>query len=307
MSEKILVIDDHFETLRLTSLILKRKSYTVLTAQSGAIGLEIAKQEKPNLILLDIMMPEMDGIEVCRLLRADALFHNVPIMMFTARAHESDREEALKAGASGYVVKPTRPKELLARVEEALAKPIESQVVRKHVNQGYVAVGLMAARAGLDTHSVAINLAHAFANTKRPTTLVELLELPAHRPKASLNGFKKQPQFDAGSIQAGELLVIDLGHKLADEMRPILAQLSHIIVCFSADLMVILDAEAQLNALEAELPRHVQRHGLMLQSAEGVMIGRSKVEALLQQPMLDTIDVEYNDEQYRQLVAQLIN
>lgn len=125
MSEKILVIDDHFETLRLTSLILKRKSYTVLTAQSGAGGLELARQSKPDLVLLDIMMPEMDGIEVCRQLRADTAFDNVPIMMFTARSREADRGEALRAGASDIVVKPTRPRELLDRVGEMLSKQHE--------------------------------------------------------------------------------------------------------------------------------------------------------------------------------------
>ena len=306
MAEKILVIDDHFETLRLTSLILKRKSYTVVTAQSGAGGLELAKQDKPDLILLDIMMPEMDGIEVCQRLRADPAFRDTPIMMFTARSHEADRDEALQAGATDYIVKPTRPKELLERVEEILAKPATTRLVHPYSANGHIAVGLLGARAGLDTHLVATHLAHAFANTERPTTLVELQGMPQHRPKSSLNGFTKQPQFDTEAIETNELLVVDLGHRILPAMEPILAQLSHIVVCFSADLMMILDAEAQLRALETQLPRHVQRHGLMLQSADNELIGREKVETLLQQSVLDVIDIEYNHEQYQQLVRQLI-
>ena len=306
MSETILVIDDHFETLRLTSLILKRKSYKVLTAQSGAGGLEIAKQSKPDLVLLDIMMPEMDGIEVCRQMRSESMFDNVPIMMFTARSHEADREEALQAGASDYIIKPTRPKELLERVEDILSKTHEIVVPAMPATRGHVAVGLLAARAGLDTHAVATRLAHVFANGERATTLVEIVGRPVHRPKMSLNGFKKQESFDAAAIEQGELMVVDLGHQLSSEMTAVLPHLSHLIVCFSADLMVILDAEERLRTLADELPPSVKLHALMLESAETPVIARERVEDLVRQPVLDIIHAEHDLDQYRELAERLL-
>ncbi|MGB1250884.1 MAG: response regulator [Candidatus Promineifilaceae bacterium] len=308
MSETILVIDDHFETLRLTSLILKRKSYKVLTAQSGAGGLEIARQKRPDLVLLDIMMPEMDGIEVCRQMRSQPGLDSVPIMMFTARSHDADREEALQAGASDYIVKPTRPKELLERVQDVLSKT-QMLTMEPTMSSGqHIAVGLLAARAGLDTHSVATRFAHVLANTDRSTTLVEPLGRPVTRPKIALNGFSKQPDFDAAAVEAGELVVVDLGHTVSPAMRDVLPHLSHLIVCFSADLMVILDAEEKLRSLADELPASVRLHGLMIEeSAEAATISRDKVEALVHQPILDIIHADHALDQYQQVVAKLLN
>ena len=120
--ERILVIDDHIETLRLISLILQRHGYQVDTAYSGAKGIEMANANLPDLVLLDIMMPEMSGLDVCRHFRMIPALASVPVVMFTARAQNEDRIEAYKAGADDYIVKPTRPQELVERVKGLLEK-----------------------------------------------------------------------------------------------------------------------------------------------------------------------------------------
>lgn len=120
MPAKILVIDDHEPTRDLIKIILTRKGYEVVESPSGAGGLTMADQERPQAIILDLMMPEMDGHEVCRLLRAKPDLAKIPILMFTARSQVTDKLASFDLGADDYLVKPTTPQELLRRVETLL-------------------------------------------------------------------------------------------------------------------------------------------------------------------------------------------
>lgn len=113
MGKKILVVDDDVKTVVLVKLYLERDGYKVLTAYDGVEGLRLAEECHPDLIVLDIMLPEMDGLEVCRTLRSET---NVPIIMLTARATEDDKLTGLDIGADDYVAKPFSPKELAARI-----------------------------------------------------------------------------------------------------------------------------------------------------------------------------------------------
>ena len=113
MSDKILVVDDEKSISKIIAYNLKKEGYEVLCADDGEMGLQLALSEKPDLILLDIMMPKMDGYEVCRKIREQS---NVPIIMLTARADEVDKVNGLEIGADDYVIKPFSPKELEARV-----------------------------------------------------------------------------------------------------------------------------------------------------------------------------------------------
>jgi DNA-binding response OmpR family regulator len=121
---KILVVDDDSNVVKLVRLYLERDGHEVLTASDGVAGLEMARDEQPDLIVLDLMLPRMDGMEVCRTLRAESL---VPIVMLTAMVEEDDRLAGLDLGADDYVTKPFSPRELAARVRAVLRRTARDQ------------------------------------------------------------------------------------------------------------------------------------------------------------------------------------
>lgn len=135
MVDKVLVVDDEIALQETLEYNLAKQGYQVFTAADGPAAIEIARREKPDLIVLDLMLPGLDGLEVCRVLRRDM---NVPILMLTARADEVDRIVGLEIGADDYLTKPFSMRELLARVkallrrvrltrEEALAEALTAQ------------------------------------------------------------------------------------------------------------------------------------------------------------------------------------
>lgn len=159
MSEKILIVDDDLDTLRLVGLMLERQGYQVLSASNGSQAVELAQSELPDLILLDIMMPEMDGYEVARRLRGDSYTENIPIIMFTAKSQIDDKLMGFEAGADDYLTKPTQPRELFAHMRAVLSrtKKTSSTPFAPAGERGFV-IGVLAARGGLGVSTVAINL-----------------------------------------------------------------------------------------------------------------------------------------------------
>ena len=115
----ILIVEDDRATAELVRLYLIRDGYSVVLAADGAEGLRLAREHNPLLVVLDLMLPKMDGIEVCRTLRSES---NVPIIMVTARVEEEDRLTGLDLGADDYVTKPFSPRELVARVRAVLRR-----------------------------------------------------------------------------------------------------------------------------------------------------------------------------------------
>jgi len=115
----VLVVEDETSLLETLEYSLQHQGYTVYTASDGLKALDIARQEKPDVILLDVMLPSMDGIEVCRTLRQEM---NVPIIMLTARAEEVDKIVGLEVGADDYMTKPFSMRELLVRVKALLRR-----------------------------------------------------------------------------------------------------------------------------------------------------------------------------------------
>ena len=205
MPEKILIIDDDLDTLRLVGLMLQKQGYQIVAASGGAQGLELAFAEIPDLILLDVMMPQMDGYEVARKLRANFSTVDIPILMFTAKSQLDDKVTGFEAGADDYLTKPTHPTELQAHVKALLARTSKAKInppTGPIMDQpGYV-VGVLAARGGLGVTTVACNLAAALRkktdskvilaefrpgqgtlvldmNLQKATGLTELLNMPA--------------------------------------------------------------------------------------------------------------------------------
>ncbi|MFT5240949.1 MAG: two-component system alkaline phosphatase synthesis response regulator PhoP [Candidatus Promineifilaceae bacterium] len=120
--ETILVIEDDDDILELLSYNLEREGFAVLRAETGEDGLQCMADTAPDLVLLDLMLPQMDGLEVCRRVRADAQLKRIPIIMITAKGEESDVVVGLELGADDYVAKPFKPRELLARVRAVLRR-----------------------------------------------------------------------------------------------------------------------------------------------------------------------------------------
>jgi DNA-binding response OmpR family regulator len=119
MNAKVLVVDDEVEIVRVLRGYLERAGFQVLTAYDGKEALRIAHQERPDLVMLDLMLPGVDGLDVCRALRQES---DTPIIMLTARVEETDRIVGLELGADDYVTKPFSPREVVARVRAVLRR-----------------------------------------------------------------------------------------------------------------------------------------------------------------------------------------
>lgn len=140
MTEKtVLVVDDDVKTVELVKVYLNRDGYRVLTAYDGVEALRVAREGNPDLVVLDLMLPDVDGLEVCRTLRHES---DVPIIMLTARTTDQDKLTGLDLGADDYVTKPFSPKELAARVRAVLRRlPGErgpAQITRGELTMNFV-------------------------------------------------------------------------------------------------------------------------------------------------------------------------
>src|SRR3989338_6660927 len=115
--QSILVIDDEKDILKLLQYNLEKEGYRVVLAKTGEEGFELARSKKPDLIILDLMLPGIDGIEVCKLLKASSDTKNIPVIMLTAKSTDVDQVVGLELGASDYIPKPFSVKVLLARIK----------------------------------------------------------------------------------------------------------------------------------------------------------------------------------------------
>jgi DNA-binding response OmpR family regulator len=120
--KKILIIDDDAFIRRPLEFILREEGFAPVTAVDGEDGLAKLEGEKPDLIVLDLMMPGLDGFEVCRRVRTDPRFSSIPVILLTAKGQESDSERGLAVGATEFMSKPYSPSELLRRVREILSE-----------------------------------------------------------------------------------------------------------------------------------------------------------------------------------------
>lgn len=171
MAPKILIADDDPETLRLISLMLQRQGYQIITAANGIQAIGLARVEKPDLMIIDVMMPDLDGFEVVRQLRKNPDIAATPILMFTAKIQVEDKVQGYEAGADDYLTKPVHPAELQARIRSLLTRSqTRAAVSAPNVPRGYV-VGVLGAKGGVGTSSLALNLAVGFQKTNKGTSL----------------------------------------------------------------------------------------------------------------------------------------
>jgi DNA-binding response OmpR family regulator/CO dehydrogenase nickel-insertion accessory protein CooC1 len=177
MAEKILIIDDDVDTLKLVGLMLQKQGYQIVAANNGSQGLEQAETENPDLILLDVMMPDMDGYEVTKRLRANPLTANTPILMFTAKTQLDDKVTGFEAGADDYLTKPTHPSELNAHVKALLSRTTKGKVstLPLPTEKRALTIGVLSPRGGQGVSTVAVNLGDALRlATKTEVIVAEL-------------------------------------------------------------------------------------------------------------------------------------
>lgn len=174
MNEKILIIDDDVDTLKLVGLMLQKQSYQIVAANNGLQGLEQAENENPDLILLDVMMPGMDGYEVAKRLRANPLTANTPILMFTAKTQLDDKVTGFEAGADDYLTKPTHPSELNAHVKALLSRNMKSKVATTPLptEKRALTIGILSPRGGQGVSTVAVNLGGALHLASKADVIV---------------------------------------------------------------------------------------------------------------------------------------
>jgi DNA-binding response OmpR family regulator len=144
--KRVLVVDDDVKTVELVKLYLNRDGYRVLTAYEGLEALRLARESHPDLIVLDLMLPGMDGMEICHTLRAES---DVPIIMLTAMSTDDDKLKGLGLGADDYVTKPFSPKELAARVRTVLRR-MPGERGPEEINIGALSVNFLRHEASLN-------------------------------------------------------------------------------------------------------------------------------------------------------------
>ncbi len=207
MPEKILIVDDDAETLRLIGMMLERQGFIIASLNSGLQAVEMAQVEKPNLIVLDVMMPDIDGYEVTRQIRKEPSLMDIPILMFTAKSQVNDKVIGYEAGVDDYLTKPVHPAELVAHIRALLSRARVRPAPVPEVKKNFI-LGIISPRGGMGVSTLALNLAAVLAKTThegviaaelKPSQgtwitdlgltnvngLESLLELPANEIKSS--------------------------------------------------------------------------------------------------------------------------
>ncbi|HWE94952.1 MAG TPA: response regulator transcription factor [Tepidisphaeraceae bacterium] len=138
----ILVIDDEKDLIDLVRYNLEKEGYDVIAASDGQAGLDVATRHRPDLVVLDLMMPGIDGLQICQRLRADQKVGRIPVIMLTAKATEADRIVGLELGADDYITKPFSPREVVARVKAVLRRASAQQEAPQVIRSGNLEIDL---------------------------------------------------------------------------------------------------------------------------------------------------------------------
>ncbi|MGE5588633.1 MAG: response regulator [Clostridia bacterium] len=224
MAKKILVVDDEAPILELVRFNLEKEGFSVITASDGEDGLRRAHSEAPDLVVLDLMLPGIDGIEVCQQLRRET---NVPVLMLTAKSEEFDRVLGLSVGADDYVTKPFSPRELVARVKALLRRrDMDLEETRARDASGRIHVGDLV----IDTSRFEVEVRGA--RTELTPKEFDLLRvLVANRGKVLTRDFLLEKVWGyeyGGDTRTVDVHVRRLRQKIEeDDSRPIYIQTVH--------------------------------------------------------------------------------
>lgn len=169
---KILIVEDDRDIVEMVEYNLKEQGYETVSVLNGQKGIELAKKEQPDLIILDIMLPVTDGFEVCRILKNDQRTSNIPIIILSAKSQETDKVVGLELGADDYVTKPFSPRELIARIRAILRRGREHRLDEK-TERGDIIIDKVRHKVTVGKEEIALTF-----------TEFRLLEFMARRPGA---------------------------------------------------------------------------------------------------------------------------
>lgn len=212
MSKKILIVDDEKAIVDILDFNMKKEGYETLRAYDGKEGLQLARDESPDLILLDVMLPHMDGFEVCRTLRDEG--NDVPIIMITAREEETDKVLGLELGADDYITKPFSVRELMARVKTNMRRAKSSSEV-PYIESANT-LRLRGITIDLDRHSVFKN-GKELELTQREYELIKFLAATPGKVVSRQELMSEVWQYDYyGDLRAVDVAIRRLREKLED-------------------------------------------------------------------------------------------
>lgn len=247
MAEKILIVDDDPETLRLVRLILQRQGYLVATAINGMQGITMARTEQPDLILLDVMMPDLDGYQVCSQIRLNPDTVNIPIIMFTAKSLVEDKVAGYDAGVDDYITKPIHPAELAAHIRSLLSRRKTQGEIKP--SQGHV-IGVIAAKGGVGVSTIALNLAVSI-HIKTNTNVIAAEMCPSQGTWSLLLGLPNSE----GLIHLLEMPSASINrNSIEKEMIKSSTGVSLLLASTSLKNPEVLNATEQLKTLVQQLP-----------------------------------------------------
>ncbi len=322
MAEKILIVDDDIDSLKLIGLMLQRQGYEISAASSGGQAISKAVAESPNLIILDVMMPDMDGYEVCRRLRGDSNTQGIPIIMFTAKTLVDDKVAGFEAGADDYLTKPTHPAELASRVKAVLARSVAQ---RRTANDTGMMIGFLGTKGGVGTTTLAMNVA-ATIGQKEPTILSDIrlgqgslglaLGLGRSAGLANLLG-RPAPDLTARAVE-GELVTHSSGIKLLlSSARPKETQINvnpESVATILKGLRqlarnVIIDLGSGLSRQNARLIKDIDQIALvvepyrvtlnmareLLKEMEGIGVGKGRINIIMLSRSQSTLQVPWQE------------
>lgn len=313
MAEKILIVDDDLDTLRLVGLMLQRQGYEIVAANNGEQAVTMAQGESPELILLDVMMPDMDGVEVTRRLRAESSTRDIPIIMFTAKTQVEDKILGFEAGADDYLTKPTQPRELFAHVKAVLARTSKTKAPPTQLGEKGSMVGIIAARGGLGVSTLALNLGISlYTNTKKEVLVAEFRpglgtisqELGYLRPEGLTHLLQqKSNEINVNSIEA-ELITSASGVRfLLASPQPSDAKFNSVVENFTAIARnlpylaryVVLDLGTALSPVNTKVaplcdevivvvepvPQTLQQTKLLINDLASIGVGEGRIAIVL--------------------------
>jgi two-component system alkaline phosphatase synthesis response regulator PhoP len=233
MARTILVVDDEPGIVKIARDYLERAGFQVISAGDGPTALRLARQERPALIVLDLMLPGMDGLDITRILRQDTLTAHVPIIMLTARVEETDRLIGLELGADDYITKPFSPRELVARVRAVLRRSEGALQPTRIINTGELIIDLerRIVRRGQETIDLTATefdlLAILASAPGRPFTRAQLLDQLYNTSytgfdrtiDAHIKNLRRKIEPDPDGPPRFILTVYGVGYKFADLER----------------------------------------------------------------------------------------
>jgi DNA-binding response OmpR family regulator len=217
MNRKVLVVDDDKKTVDLVRLYLEKDGYQVLSAYDGQQALELARHKRPDLLVLDLMLPTVDGLDLCRILRAET---QMPIILLTARTTENDKLLGLDLGADDYVTKPFSPRELLARVRAVLRRtaPASAPAEPAELRFGELSINFPSRQVRLRGQVVRL--------TPKEYRLLEIMVKEPNRVFTRLELLERAFGFDyEGLERTVDVHLMNLRHKIeTDPAQPLYIQ-----------------------------------------------------------------------------------